>query len=71
MIQETKAGLLLSGRRGQETADINAVADCILRLSQLALDFPQIEEFEINPLLVLARGKGAMALDGRILLSSN
>ncbi len=71
MIHETKAGRLLSGRRGQETADINAVADCILRLSQLALDFPQIEEVEINPLLVLARGKGAMALDGRILLSSS
>jgi acetyl coenzyme A synthetase (ADP forming)-like protein len=71
MIQETKAGRLLSGLRGQETADINALADCILHLSQLALDFPEIEEAEINPLLVLARGKGAMALDGRILLSSN
>ncbi len=71
MIHETKAGRLLSGIRGHETADINAVVDCILRLSQLALDFPQIEEVEVNPLLVLAQGQGAVALDGRIILSSN
>ncbi len=71
MIHETKAGRLLSGQRGQKAADIDAVADCILRLSQLALDFPQIAEIEVNPLLVLEQGQGALALDGRIILSAN
>jgi acetate---CoA ligase (ADP-forming) len=66
MIHETKAGRLLSGLRGRPAADINAVVDCILRLSQLALDFPQIEEVEINPLLALPQG--AVALDGRVIL---
>lgn len=68
MIQETRAGKLLAGLRGQPPADIEAVADCILRLGRLALDFPEISEIEMNPLLVFDRGKGAAALDARALL---
>lgn len=67
MIQQTHAGKLLSGFRGSETGDLQAVVDVILRLSQLALDFPQIAEMEINPLRVFPRG--VLALDGRIILS--
>jgi acetyltransferase len=65
MIYQTKAGKLLSGLRGQPPADMDAVVDCLLRLGQLALDFPQIEEIEMNPLLVFERGQGAIALDAR------
>ena len=68
MIMETKAGRLLSGLRGQEPADIDAVVDCIIRLAQLSVDFPNINEIEINPLLVFAKGKGALALDARAIL---
>ncbi|MDZ4160248.1 MAG: acetate--CoA ligase family protein [Anaerolineaceae bacterium] len=70
MIERTKAGRLLGGLRGKGMADIEAVVDCILRLSQMALDFPQIEEIEINPLLALPNGEGALALDGRVLLQT-
>jgi acetyltransferase len=66
MIQETKAGQLLLGVRGQEAGDVESVAGCIEALSRLALDFPQIREVEINPLLVSTAG--AVALDGRIIL---
>lgn len=69
MIEKTRAGKLLTGFRGQVHADIDAVVEAILRLGQLALDFPQIEEMEINPLLVLPQGQGALALDGRVILS--
>ncbi|MDX9864449.1 MAG: acetate--CoA ligase family protein, partial [Anaerolineaceae bacterium] len=69
MITETKAGTLLAGYRGQPKADLDAIVDVILKLSQLALDFPQIEEVEINPLSVGPAGQGAIALDGRIILS--
>ncbi len=69
MITETRAGRLLTGFRGQPPADLDAVVDVILRLSQLALDYPQIEEAEVNPLLVFPAGQGALALDGRIILS--
>ncbi|GIV63211.1 MAG: acyl-CoA synthetase [Bellilinea sp.] len=67
MIHQTRAGTLLSGFRGEEPGDLDAVVDVILRLSQLALDFPQIAEMEVNPLRVFRQG--ALALDGRIILS--
>jgi len=69
MILETHAGKLLTGFRGQPAADIEAIVEVILRLSQLALDFPQIAEAEVNPLLVFAAGQGALALDGRVILA--
>ncbi|KPL84251.1 hypothetical protein SE15_03635 [Thermanaerothrix daxensis] len=70
MIFETRAGRLLSGFRNQPTADLEAILDAILRLSHLALDFPEIQEAEINPLLVRPKGGGAVALDCRILLEN-
>lgn len=69
MIFETKAARMLTGYRGETVSDVPAVIETIVRLSQLAYDFPQIEEIEINPLLVLAAGKGAIALDGRTILN--
>ena len=68
MIQMTKAGQLLSGYRGESTYDIDAVIDTIGRLSQFALDHPKVSEVEINPLLVLPEGQGAIILDARIIL---
>lgn len=69
MIAETKAGTLLSGYRGQPPADTEAIVDVILKISQLALDFPVIQEIEINPLSVGQQGQGAIALDGRVILN--
>ncbi|MPM56204.1 Protein lysine acetyltransferase Pka [bioreactor metagenome] len=68
MMHETSAGRLLTGFRGMPVADLDAVVSCLCRLSQLALDFPQIQEIEVNPLLVFEEGKGALALDGRVIL---
>jgi acetyltransferase len=68
MIMSTKAGTLLEGFRGGPVYDIDAVVETIGRLSQLALDFPEISEVEVNPLLVLPEGQGAKVLDARMLL---
>ena len=68
MIRETKAGLLLNGMRGFKPADIEAVVDCIIKLAQISLDYPEIQEIEINPLLVLPEKQGAVALDARAIL---
>jgi acetyltransferase len=48
--------------------DIDAVADCLLRLSQLACDHPEIKELDINPLLVSPQG--VLAVDARAVLVS-
>ncbi len=68
IIESSKAAKILHGYRGAP-ADIDKVAECIGRLSQLVVDFPEITELDINPLSVYAAGKGAAALDGRIVLS--
>ena len=68
MLKATKAYKLLSGWRGGEAYDMEAILQNVLSLSQLAVDFPQIQEIEINPLLVLPEGKGALALDCRMIL---
>jgi len=67
MVQATRAGRLLTGFRGQAPADVAAVVYCLCRLSQLALDFPQISEIEVNPLQVFEAGRGVLALDARVL----
>lgn len=68
MILSIKASGLLTGYRGQWACDIDAIADAIVRLSRLMIDFPEIKEVDINPLRVNKKGKGALALDAKIVL---
>jgi acetyltransferase len=65
MLAGTWAGRRLSGFRNLIPADREAVLDIILRLAQLAADFPEFAEIEINPLRVLEIGRGAFAVDVR------
>jgi len=66
MIREIRSFPLLRGVRGEAPADIDAVVESILRLSQLVTDFPQIIELDVNPLRVMESGKGAIAIDARV-----
>ncbi|MCL4079557.1 acetate--CoA ligase family protein [Coriobacteriia bacterium Es71-Z0120] len=66
MIAEIHAYPLLKGARGQAPADVEAIADTIVRVAALARDFPEIAELDINPLIVLPKGEGAVAADVRI-----
>jgi len=69
MIREIRGYRILEGFRGEERSDVEKIEECLKRLSQLALDFPEINELDINPLIVLSQGKGALVVDARILLS--
>ncbi len=66
MIREIRSYPLLQGVRGARKRDIDAIADALLRVSQLVTDNPEIVELDINPLLVQAEGEGALAVDARI-----
>ena len=68
MMRSTRAFQLLNGWRGDTVYDIKALEDVIAKLGQLALDYPQIREVEINPLRVYPAGEGVLALDCRMLL---
>ncbi len=65
MVNEIRTVGLLRGARGERPADINAIASYIVNLSCLVSDFPEIQELDVNPLVVME--KGAVALDARII----
>jgi acyl-CoA synthetase (NDP forming) len=64
MLAEVQGSRLLRGVRGQAPADVDALIDALLALSQLMVEHPEIQEVDINPLVAL--DKGALALDARI-----
>jgi acetyltransferase len=70
MLDEIRASALLEGVRGAAPADREALVDALLRVGQLATDFPEIEELDINPFVVYERGQGGAALDMRLVLSA-
>jgi acetyl coenzyme A synthetase (ADP forming)-like protein len=71
LLENTRAGLRLKGWRGLPPGDKKAVIAAMRRVAQIACDFPEIAELEINPLYVLPEGEGAFALDVRGRLQSS
>ena len=64
MIAEVKGARLLEGFRGQPAADIAALADTLVRVSQLGAQLEgSLAELDINPLMVLPTGQGVRAAD--------
>jgi acetate---CoA ligase (ADP-forming) len=68
MIEGLRGAQLLKGARGHRPADIQAVVEALLRISQLLVDFPEIREVDVNPLRVFSENEGCLALDARIIL---
>lgn len=70
MIKKTKTHKILEGYRGGLVYDTAAIATCLKRLSQLVMDFDEIKELDINPLIVYEEGKGCIIVDARIILNN-
>ncbi len=68
MIKGTKTYKLLTGARGQTGVDIPAIVENIQRFSQLVMDFSEIAEIDINPLMVGNEGEGAYVVDARCVI---
>jgi len=71
MIAEVHSAKLLEGLRGAPPADRTALVDAIVRIGRLAVDCPEIVELDVNPLMVLSAGHGALAVDVRIILEKD
>jgi acetate---CoA ligase (ADP-forming) len=69
MVESVKAFPLLSGIRGETPGDLEALQEAIERVSQLAVDLPEVLELDINPLIVRPAGQGVVAVDARIVLA--
>lgn len=66
IIREIKTYNLLAGVRGEEPINFEALEDVLLRVSQLAMDFPEILEADFNPLMI--NSERAFAADIRLAL---
>lgn len=66
MIASIKTQKLLQGVRGERPSDVTKLSECIQRLSQLVSDFEEIKELDMNPVLVMEKGRGCRILDVRI-----
>lgn len=64
MMAQTRIYRLLEGYRNRPRADLDAIADVLVRASSLVADLPELRELDINPLL--ADDKGCIALDARM-----
>jgi acetyltransferase len=66
MLISTRTYRLLQGVRGKEGVDLDALAESLQRLSQLATEFTQIQELDINPFVMGPPGVTPIAVDARM-----
>lgn len=64
MIERTRVYKRLKGYRDRKPADLDAIAMTLIKISQLVVDFAEIVEIDINPLL--ADAAGVVAVDARV-----
>jgi len=65
MVDSLKGAAVLYGARGKPPCDVEALCDALVKLSHFAASAgPALASVDINPLLVLPRGRGVMAVDG-------
>ena len=70
MIGEVAALKALAGYRGRPAGDLDALANALVALSQLAAaDSPPVLEAEVNPLIVRPKGQGVVAVDALVRLA--
>ncbi len=67
LMGETKAFALLQGYRNRPPADLEQLEEMLIRLSQLMIDFPNIAELDMNPVLI--KDGQAVAVDARIIVA--
>ncbi len=70
MLQQLRGFPLLLGVRGEEPKEIEMLVDVIEKLGEIVTFSRSIADIEINPLFVYDQGEGILAVDARILLSS-
>lgn len=66
MIHEIKGFPILDGYRGKPKADINAIIETLLKISNLVIEHEEINEMDLNPVFIYE--KGLICVDARIIL---
>jgi acetate---CoA ligase (ADP-forming) len=68
MVESLRGAPLLRGVRGEPPSDVAALEEAIERVSQLAVEQPEVAELDLNPLIVRPSGLGVVAVDARVVL---
>jgi acetyl-CoA synthetase (ADP-forming) len=68
MASDLKGQPLLKGYRGSKPVNVESLADWLIRLGWLALNFEKIKEIDVNPLMIV-HGE-PVAVDAIIILQS-
>jgi acyl-CoA synthetase (NDP forming) len=69
-IRGLKVSKLLAGYRGKPAGDVGAVVDSVMAIAAFAeAHRDRLIELDVNPLLVLPRGQGAVAVDALVVLA--
>jgi acetyltransferase len=66
MVKEIKGYKILTGIRGEKPSDIESIKNILSKLSEIAIDNPEIKEIDLNPVIV--HEKGASIVDSRVIL---
>jgi len=66
MVEEIKGYKVLKGIRGERPKDIDAIKDILFKLSEIAVENPEINEIDLNPVIV--HEKGLSIVDSRVIL---
>ncbi|WP_193181204.1 bifunctional acetate--CoA ligase family protein/GNAT family N-acetyltransferase [Nisaea sediminum] len=64
LVQRTRVWSLLQGYRNRPPAAVEELVSALVKLSQIAMDFPEIRELDVNPLYI--NDRGILALDARV-----
>ncbi len=71
MVGEVRGAIALEGYRGRPPADVDALVEVLMRVSDLGMNLgDRLVELDINPLAVLPRGQGVKALDAMAVLDN-
>lgn len=70
MVESLKGYQLLKGYRGTPPADVDSLCEILKRVSDLMVNFPAINEIDLNPVKVLGQGEGSVVIDCKIFLKS-
>jgi acyl-CoA synthetase (NDP forming) len=71
-IRGLKVARLLAGYRGKPAGDLDAVVDAVMAIAGFAeAQRERLAELDVNPLLVLPRGQGAVAVDALIVMAAD
>ena len=69
MIHEIKGFPILDGYRGKPKADIDAIVEVLMKISDLVIKHEEIHEMDLNPVFIY--NKGLICVDARIILKKD